>query len=73
MPKIDLYIILWERVTNILTSILSQLNDQVEIKLWWIPAHYGVHGNESVDILEKEGSGLDQHNKSVSCKDEIII
>ena len=28
-----------------LTSILSQLNDQVAVTLQWIPAHCEVHGN----------------------------
>ena len=38
-----------------------------------VPTHCGVHGNESADnILAKEGSGLDQHDKSVSYKDEKI-
>ena len=58
---------------NNLTSILSQLNDRVEVTYRWIPAHSGVQGNESADILAKEGNGLDQHDKSVSYKDEKII
>ena len=57
---------------NNLTSVLSQLNDRVKVTLQWIPAHCWIHGNESADILEKEGSGLDQH-KSVSYKDEKTI
>ena len=58
---------------NNLTSILSQLNDQVEVTPQWIPAHCGVHGNESAYILAKEGNGLDQHDMSVSYKDEKTI
>ena len=58
---------------NNFTGILSQLNDLVEIPLQWIPAHCEDHGNESADILAKEGSALDQHDKSVSYKDEKSI
>ena len=58
---------------NNLTSILPQLNDPVEVTLQWIPTHCKVHGNESTDILAKEGSGLDQQDKSVSYKDEKTI
>ena len=42
----------------------------MEVTLKWIPAHCGVHGNESADILAREGSDLVQHGKSVSYKDE---
>ena len=55
---------------NNITHDLSQMNARVEVTLQWIPAHCGVHGNESADILGKDGSGLDQHDQSVSYKDE---
>ena len=45
----------------------------MEVTLQWIPAHCGVHGNKSADILAKEGSGPDQHDKSVSYKNEMTI
>ena len=32
-----------------------------------------VYESESADVLSKEGSDLDQHDKSVSCKDEKTI
>ena len=47
--------------------IPSQLNVRVEITPQWI------HGNVSADILAKKGNGPDQHDKSVSKKDEKII
>ena len=50
-----------------LTSILSQQNDRVQVTLQWIPAHCGIDGNESADILSEE------HDKSVSYKDEKTI
>ena len=58
---------------NNLKRILSKRNDRVKVTLQWIPARCGVHGNESADIVAKEGSGLDQHDKSVSYKDEKTI
>ena len=42
-------------------------------KIQWIPAYCKVHRNESADIPAKEGSGLDQHGKSVFYRDEKTI
>ena len=47
-----------------LTRTVSQLNDRVEVTLQWIPAHCGVHGKESADIVAKVGSCSDQHDKA---------
>ena len=60
--------------SQVLTQVfLSQLYGRMEVTLQGIPAHYGAHGSESADILAKKGTGLDQHDKTVSYKDEKTI
>ena len=54
---------------NNLTNILSKPNDRVEVTLQWISTYCGVRG-ESSDTLAKEGCGLEEHDKSVSYKNE---
>ena len=39
---------------------LSQLSEMVESHLQWIPSHCGIAGNESADVLAKEGSAKEQ-------------
>ena len=39
-----------------LTNKLADLNKQKKVALQWIPAHYGIPGNEKADQLAKQGA-----------------
>ena len=62
-----------KRELNELLLSLTQLSSEAEVTLQWIPAHCGVHGNETADALAKEGGRLDQEDKSVTYQDEKTI
>ena len=46
---------------------------QTELKLQWIPAHCGIHGNETADRLAKIGGSMEQSNNQVSYPEEKTI
>ena len=58
---------------NELSLALATLAESANLILQWIPAHCGINGNETADVLAKEGGKLDQTDTSVSYKDEKTI
>ena len=51
---------------NSLSNSLAQLCKNYNITLQWIPAHCGIHGNETADALAKEGSSKEQEDRTAS-------
>ena len=58
---------------NELASTLADIATQVYLALQWIPAHCGIHGNETADRLAKGGGQLDQENTEVTYDEEKTI
>ena len=62
-----------QKELNELKAALVDLAAQTVLTLQWIPAHCGIHGNETADRLAREGGQLEQENKQVSFSEEKTV
>ena len=54
--------------------ILNGSLEKRKVVLQWIPAHYGINGNEMADKLAKRGAAMTQHDNPITlAKKKTII
>jgi len=62
-----------DKSLNDLMLALTTLCSMYSVVMQWVPAHCGIHGNETADKLAKEGTLLVQENKTTSLKEARTI
>ena len=55
-----------EKCLDPLHKALAKLSSKANVTLQWIPAHCGIPGNEIADALAKEGSRLEQTDRTTT-------
>ena len=52
---------------------LYSILEHRRVVLQWIPAHYGIKGNEHADIFAKHGANMEQEKLSITLKQKTTI
>ena len=56
-----------------LSRILHSILGKRRVVLQWIPAHYGINGNEMADKLAKKGAAMTQHDNPITLAEKKTI